>query len=384
MEKDLTNIVQSAWKLRANEIAAKAEGDSMNESGAAKQGKAKSVEDAVGTPVWARDIKREWIVENLIEKDVTTMFVGPAGGGKSFVVLDMVRAIAQGRKFAGLKTRQSPVLYLDRENSDAVVKTRLMDVLGFKPHEGDEKRLVYWGGWAEDYPESPDNSLVKKWVQENPGCVVVFDSFVRFNPGEENSATDVAAFFDKIDRLKALGASIILIHHTGKSGGYRGSSDILGAVSSMYIVNSKNHDDPDPENGWKSRKILDYVSFKTEKARGSDTIAGNVQFWLEEGKGFVMKFGKHEGKVEFSAEGDAKMLVQTLKNSTGPKSEFGFSLSTNKLSKASGVPKGDRFSNAVAFAIEKGWLCSFDGSNNSTQYTLAEGGNCVEVRSEAA
>lgn len=249
-----------------------------------------TVESIIGEPIWSREVKREWLIEPLIERGVVTVFVGDAGGGKSFFALDLARSIAQGRLFAGLPTRQAPVLYLDRENSDAIIKTRLSDVLKFSSCPGDERRFMYWGGWAAREPAGPASKLVKDWVRRHPGCVVILDSLIRFTHeiGEENSATDNAKFNALLRELISLGATPIMLHHTGRSGEWRGSSDIKAYVSTMYEVRCKTINVPDPENPAKSQKVLDSVWFVAEKSRGADIISPDVKFFLRPG-GFVVK-----------------------------------------------------------------------------------------------
>jgi DNA-binding PadR family transcriptional regulator len=59
--------------------------------------------------------------------------------------------------------------------------------------------------------------------------------------GDENSAKDMGLFIAACDRIRhATGATMMVVHHTGKNGDYRGSSALKGAVDTM--IELKNDD----------------------------------------------------------------------------------------------------------------------------------------------
>ena len=59
--------------------------------------------------------------------------------------------------------------------------------------------------------------------------VIIFDSLVAFHPGSEQDSKRDWKYMDGFRSLASAGATVIVIHHSGKSEGskeYRGSSDI--------------------------------------------------------------------------------------------------------------------------------------------------------------
>jgi len=61
---------------------------------------------------------------------------------------------------------------------------------------------------------------------------------VAFHPGSEQDATETRRFLDRFRRLGNLGATVLVIHHTGKAETakiYRGSSDIKAAVDLAFV-----------------------------------------------------------------------------------------------------------------------------------------------------
>ena len=70
--------------------------------------------------------------------------------------------------------------------------------------------------------------------------VLIFDSLKRFHTGEENSASDMCKIMGALRSLTRNGASVIVLHHRGKSEhSYRGSSDILAGVDVCYTLSKE-------------------------------------------------------------------------------------------------------------------------------------------------
>jgi RecA-family ATPase len=68
--------------------------------------------------------------------------------------------------------------------------------------------------------------------------VLVFDTFATFSAGDENDNALVAATFKHFRHLTSLGATVLVIHHTGKNAesNSRGASAMEGAVDAGLKV----------------------------------------------------------------------------------------------------------------------------------------------------
>jgi hypothetical protein len=132
-----------------------------------------------------------------------------------------------------LETQRRPVLVLDRENPLPVVVERFAR-LGIQ----DGENFKVWGGWAGEEPPPPFAPIVTDWVGAcEPKPLIVVDSLVSFHGGDENDASETRIYMQGFRRLADLGATIIVLHHTGKSESskeYRGSSDIKASVDVAY------------------------------------------------------------------------------------------------------------------------------------------------------
>ncbi len=201
------------------------------------------------------------------------MFSAESGTGKSWLAYAVAGAVARGQPFLGRDVMHMPVLYLDGENPLYVVKDKLRN-LGVQ----ETPELRVWGGWVDSPPPGPGEPIVQQFVREQKG-LIVYDPLIAFHDGSEQSSTETRAFMDKLRFLANLGATVLVIHHTGKvptSKKYRGSSDIQASVDAAYLLRSLS------ENEGKLGQ-LSLVCFKGRAAPGQD-----VAMEFRPGEGFLV------------------------------------------------------------------------------------------------
>ena len=223
------------------------------------------------------NLKVEWVVDGVIPAAIVAMFSGTSGDGKTTIALAIAGSTAHGAEFGGRAVTKRPVLILDRENPLHVISERFHR-LGMK----DGESFRYWGTWLSEEAPAPASPIVQEWViQCDPKPLIVVDSLVAFMGADENSATEARAFMQQLRALANLGATVLVLHHSGKgesSADYRGSSDFKASIDVGYVVSNIG---PDPAT-------LEHVRLKNFKSRVQ--VAGElllhfdgVQFVAEEG-----------------------------------------------------------------------------------------------------
>jgi hypothetical protein len=153
-----------------------------------------------------------------------------------------------GIPFLARATVQRPVLYVDRENPLAVVRERI-DRLGIN----ETAALTIWGLWVNPMPDGPTSASILRFASAYRP-LIIFDSLIGFHPGSEQDASETRKHMQAYIALAALGASVIVLHHTGKADTakqYRGSSDIKAAVDIAYVVESLS----EPDAGIRSLRL---------------------------------------------------------------------------------------------------------------------------------
>ena len=185
-------------------------------------------------PWWSRiptlaDIKYEpvnWLIKEFIPMGSFVLFVGKPGTYKSWLALDLARAVALGQAFAqmgGSAARE--VLYIDQENGPNLIAHR-REILGIP----DTPKLRYWGRWCA----LPFIGIGSKELLDYAEAVrplLIFDSLIRFHKGNENDNTEMARVMDSFVALARNGATVIVLHHCGKTPerNFRGATEIEAA-----------------------------------------------------------------------------------------------------------------------------------------------------------
>lgn len=281
--------------------------------------------------VWTMDDSVEWLVEGIIPRGSVVLFSADSGTGKTWLAHAIAGAVARGERFIERKVQQAPVLYLDGENPLCVVKRNLTD-LGIQ----ETPDLHVWAGWNVEPPPGPDDSRIIDFVRQYKP-LLIWDSLVEFNPGDEQSSTEVRKFMKFFRSLAHEGATIIVLHHTGKSRSseqYRGSSDIKASVDMAYLVTGNTL------NG----KVHQLFG-KPFKSR----IAPGQKFGVEfhEGQGFVAIGGGNEPTAA-----EASQVVRDIVIAN-PKSN---ATHIKNLAKSRGVSKGkvDEILRSPEFQQERG------------------------------
>ena len=183
--------------------------------------------------IWEFEQKLEWTVQGIIVHGTITMFTGDSGVGKATLVLAIAGAVAHGEMILGKAVSQLPVLYVDRENGLSAVRDRI-DRLAIP----ETPLLKYWGAWCDPQPEGPAAASILRYAQDHKP-LIVFDSLVAFHDGSEQDASETRRFMGHFRALANAGATVVLIHHTGKaatSKEYRGSSDLKAAIDTGWLM----------------------------------------------------------------------------------------------------------------------------------------------------
>lgn len=226
----------------------------------------------------------EFVIDGLLENRGFTAVVGAPGIGKSSVVLDMAAAISTGRRWMGRKTMHQPVLYLPGEGLSGAVQRLLA---WESAHDVDLGESLIVGDSIIQVAASQEawSAVVTRILEFNIGLIII-DTFARASVGlEENSATDIGRAIAKFDRVrKATNAGLLVVHHTGKSGGTRGSSALNGALDTELVVAEGSWwDDAD---GAPPGRVLDL--FVSKQKNAAMPTEGLPMLAVDRGDSFIM------------------------------------------------------------------------------------------------
>jgi predicted ATP-dependent serine protease len=171
----------------------------------------------------------DWVVEGLIAAPDITVLWGDGGVSKSLFQQNLAVAIAEGHtEFLGLPLhKQGRVLYIDEENPEDVVLSRLRK-LGLTDAGRENLYYVWYGGVHLDTEPDKFFDAVAEFQPE----IVFLDSFSRLQVASENDAEEMNRIFTQAiyPVSRTLDVPVMALHHANKSGGMRGNTAIRNAA----------------------------------------------------------------------------------------------------------------------------------------------------------
>jgi hypothetical protein len=159
----------------------------------------------------------EWLVPNLIPKSAVIIIHSLGGVGKSYLLYHLGNSIANSEPFFGLPVLSVPTYILDFENPFPEIADRL------RKEQTVSENMRIWHLGHDPMPVRFDSDEWEIYKAFPPGLFIV-DSLRSSHLMDENNSRDAAFIMARIKEIRALGNTIILIHHENKIGGYRGST----------------------------------------------------------------------------------------------------------------------------------------------------------------
>jgi hypothetical protein len=200
----------------------------------------------------------DWVIEDLISAGSVVVISGEGGIGKTYVVMDMALSVALGEQWLGFKTRQGVALFVDEESGPRRIARRIAEIL--RGHDAQRKvPMAYVSLVGFDLRDPISTNALRELIQSIGARLVALDALADIMlGGDENSVTDIQTVFHNLRQIaETTQSAILVIHHTNKRGGYRGSTAIKGAADLMLMMQSDGDD----------------ILFQSEKTRDIEAVA---------------------------------------------------------------------------------------------------------------
>lgn len=165
------------------------------------------------------------LIKGILRRGHKMLLSGSSKAGKSFALIELAIALAEGRTWLGYECAKSKVLYINLEIDRSSFANRINDVckaMGIKPHF--PENLNVWNLRGRAQPMRKLTRKIIKRIQSENYDAIILDPVYKVQSGDENAAGDIAAFTNEFDRLTTeLGVSLIYCHHhsKGNQGGKR-------------------------------------------------------------------------------------------------------------------------------------------------------------------
>jgi hypothetical protein len=174
-----------------------------------------------------------------LEKGNLVLIDAPPGGKKSLTAMDIAVCVASGHSWLGQPTTKAKVLYIDFENGRRRGKKRLTDAMAGYSIKSDIPLATCFNMKIDlMLPESIGDVMYA--IEYTQAELVVIDTLTRTHRGKENESGDMKIVMEQWSGLtRQFGCCILIIHHAGKGGEYRGSTEIQGVPDVHYQLDSQ-------------------------------------------------------------------------------------------------------------------------------------------------
>lgn len=176
---------------------------------------------------------RPALIEGVLRQGHKMLIAGPSKAGKSFALIELAIAIAEGKPWMGFPCTQGKVWYVNLELDDISCKHRVKDVytaLGIQPEHLDN--IDIWNLRGRSLPmDKLAPSMIRRAKQRGYSAIII-DPIYKVITGDENSAEQMAHFCNQFDRVCAgAGCAVIYCHHhsKGAQGGKRSMDRASGS-----------------------------------------------------------------------------------------------------------------------------------------------------------
>ena len=280
----------------------------------------------------------EEVIEGVVRQGHKMMISGASKSGKSFLLIELAIALAEGTKWLGFQCRQSIVLYINLEIDPNSLLNRfylIYEALGIRARHFSD--IVIWNLRGEAQPLDQLAPELIHRADYHGVDVIILDPTYKVMMGDENNATDMAQFTNVFDKIcYETGCTFVYSHHHSKGAqGFKKSMDRAsgsGVFSrdadaqvdmiqlNLVEVPSRNNPEESSATAWRLESSLrEFRSFKP------------VNIWFEYPIHRVDEAGKLEKNY---ADGDprANLTKSYKRNQTieSRKEEFDEAFDKNK------------------------------------------------------
>ena len=209
------------------------------------------------------------LIAGVLRQGHKMLMAGPSKAGKSYALIELCIAIAEGTGWFGWQCAKGRVMYVNLELDRASCLHRFKDVyttLELSPNS--IGNIDIWNLRGKSVPMDKLAPKLIRRAQKKDYIAIVIDPIYKVITGDENSADQMAHFCNQFDRVCTdLGSAVIYCHHHSK--GYQGGKKSMDRASGSGVFAR----DPDALIDLTELEITDDLLKQEENKAVTGTIA---------------------------------------------------------------------------------------------------------------
>ena len=158
------------------------------------------------------------LISGVLRQGHKLLLAGPSKAGKSFALIELCIAIAEGKNWLSWPCSQGRVLYVNLELDRASCLHRFQDVyraLGIRPEN--LSNIDIWNLRGKSRPMDKLAPMLIRRAAKKNYIAVIIDPIYKVITGDENSADQMANFCNQFDLIcNELRTAVIYCHHHSK------------------------------------------------------------------------------------------------------------------------------------------------------------------------
>ena len=175
------------------------------------------------------------LIRGILRRGHKMLIAGPSKAGKSFLLIELAIAIAEGSRWLGFSCVQGKVLYVNLEIDPASCIDRFITIygrLGFSPPH--TENITVWNLRGHALPLDRLVPILVRRMKDEQFAAVIIDPIYKVITGDENNASDMGAFCNQFDKIcTEMGAAAIYCHHHSK--GAQGGKKAMDRASGSGV-----------------------------------------------------------------------------------------------------------------------------------------------------
>ena len=158
------------------------------------------------------------LIKGIVRCGHKLLISGSSKAGKSFLLMELCIALAEGTTWLGLNCRKSKVLYVNLEIDPASCINRFVAIynaLKLTPKHSED--IVIWNLRGHAVPLDKLVPKLIRRIKDQGYNVVIIDPIYKVITGDENNASEMGAFCNQFDKIcNETGCATIYCHHHSK------------------------------------------------------------------------------------------------------------------------------------------------------------------------
>lgn len=175
------------------------------------------------------------LIDGILRQGHKMLLAGPSKAGKSYLLIELCIALAEGKQWLGWPCAKGRVLYVNLELDRASCLHRFRDVYQALKWKPDNLRNIdIWNLRGKSVPMDKLAPKLIRRAAKKGFIAIVIDPIYKVITGDENSAEQMAHFCNQFDRICTdLGVATIYCHHHSK--GYQGQKRSMDRASGSGV-----------------------------------------------------------------------------------------------------------------------------------------------------